>query len=93
MKVVTFILVIFLQSGSATEVNSCPLISHQRSIEAEKLNKIVMDNEFLSGCVTELISDLKETYHAKYDEYCKTEFSETLDYAQWVNIYNSCMFN
>lgn len=71
---------------------TCPPVVQLSSLESEKLNQTILNNDFMSGCVTELISDLEALQSTEYQNQCKNDFDETLSYDQWITIYNSCMF-
>ncbi len=85
-----FVLAFFLQGYSNREEAACPSMSQLTPIETEDLKQMVLNNHFLSGCVTELISDLSERACENCKNQCKTNFDKTLSYIQWTEIYTSC---
>jgi len=91
MKVLAFILILLVQACSNKQEANCSSITVLTTVEAYKLKQIVMNNHFLSGCVTELISDLRGLSTSQYQKHCTNEFANTLGYAQWLEIYNTCM--
>ena len=90
MKVFTFILILLMQGCSTMDNIVCAPVVKLKAIESEELNNIVLSNDFISGCVTELISDFRELSTTDYLNQCKTDFTDTLSYVQWLEIYNSC---
>lgn len=91
MRIAVFILFLLVQGCSSFENTACSTTSPLTTEESDKLHIIVMNNQFLSGCVTESISVLKEHSTTKYANKCKLAFDNTLNYFQWMEIYNSCM--
>ena len=67
---------------------SLPLLTEEQSKE---LNNIVLNHSFLSGCVTEELSDLKEKLCAESRYYCQANFDRKLRYEQWLSIYQYCV--
>ncbi|WP_076539805.1 hypothetical protein [Shewanella sp. UCD-KL21] len=70
--------------------------------QRQQLKHIVVNNAFVSGCVTEQLTDITEKMCPKDDAYCcdseidseiaiKSHESIELTYQQWVNIYLHCM--
>lgn len=69
--------------------------------ESDKLREIEINNEFLSGCVTEYIFDLSEQMCASCEHNgdnegkviteCEDDLSAQFSYEQWVEIYNMCI--
>ena len=91
MKMFVFVLILLVQGCSNREEVTCPPVAELSRLESEKLNQTILNNDFMSGCVTELISDLKELQSAESQYQCENGFDDTLSYDQWVTIYNSCM--
>jgi hypothetical protein len=60
-------------------------------IESNKLKQIELDNEFVSGCVTEAISDIGEELCLKCQGDCRSGLESELSYSQWLKIYDLCM--
>jgi len=82
--------VLLLNAGCSTQmaVQKTELSSE----EQEKLNEIVLNNEFYSGCVTEKIADI----HWQLCEgqgICEVDISDTLEYGEWLSIYRACIAN
>lgn len=90
-KILSLAFLVLVQACSNTEEVSCPLAIQLQPVETEKLKQIVLNNNYLSGCVTESISDLRDLESTKLSNQCSTDFAETLSYVQWEQIYNSCM--
>ena len=59
--------------------------------QSKELNDIILNNSFLSGCVTEELSDLKEKLCAESRYYCQANFDSKLRYEQWLSVYQSCV--
>ena len=91
MKIFAFTLILLVQGCTNTKDITCPSTINLTTIESEKINQIIINNEFISGCVTEIISDFTESSVTKYLNQCKADFANTLNYVQWLEIYNSCM--
>jgi len=89
MKILAFVFIFLIQACSNTQDKDCSITSTVTALEAEKLEQIVLNNHFLSGCVTESISDLKAL--SVTQNQCNTDFDKTLTYVQWLEIYNACM--
>lgn len=90
MKKTVFILILLLQACSSIHNATCPTITKLQPKELEALNQIVLNNEFLSGCTSELVSDLKETECKECNNQCDN-FEQTMSYAQWLAIYSACI--
>ena len=91
MKILALVLILLMQGCSTIEDTTCPSVVQLKGAESKKLNDMVLNNHFISGCVTELISDLKALQPAKLQSQCQGDFDKTLNYAQWVKIYNACL--
>lgn len=91
IKTLALGLILLMQGCSNLKDTTCPSVVQLKGVESEKLNEMVLNNHFISGCVTELISDLKELQPAKLQSQCQGDFDKTLSYAQWVKIYNACL--
>ncbi len=64
--------------------------------EQTQLENYVLNNEFISGCVTEKLADLAEKSSSKPHlcEQAKSDFIEQqLSYSQWLSIYHACRAN
>jgi len=60
--------------------------------EEQKLDDIVMEHEFYSGCVTEKIADIH--WQLCEDQgICEVDISDTLEYGEWLSIYRACIAN
>jgi len=91
MKILAFMLIFLIPACSSIDDISCPPVEQLKTAESDLLNQMVLNNHFISGCVTELIADIKELQPIKIQNNCKDNFAKTLSYDQWVKIYNSCM--
>ena len=91
MKIFVFALILLVQGCTNMEKITCPPVAQLSSLESEKLNQTVLNNNFMSGCVTELISDLEALQSTELQNQCENDFDETLSYGQWMTIYSSCM--
>jgi len=70
-----------------------PLEGHGLSLEEEqKLDEIVLEHEFYSGCVTEEIADIHWQLCENQVE-CADDISDTLEYGEWLSIYRACIAN
>lgn len=70
--------------------------------ERHKLNEIVLNHEFYSGCVTEEIADLQAVFCETTNQCPKSDteteesvkaFTDQLDYQAWLKIYKACIAN
>ena len=61
------------------------------SVEKKKLEEIQINNEFMSGCITEKISEFCEDICQEKSNICMAEQSPPINYSQWLNIYEACM--
>ncbi len=91
MKLLVVVLILLVQGCSNMEEVTCPPVTKFNSLESEELNQTVLNNDFMSGCVTELVSDLEAVQSTESQNQCQNDFDETLSYDQWMTIYNSCM--
>ncbi|MBD5771864.1 hypothetical protein [Marinomonas colpomeniae] len=91
MKLLVVVLILLVQGCSNMEEVTCPPVTKFNSLESEELNQTVLNNDFMSGCVTELVSDLEALQSTESQNQCQNDFDETLSYDQWMTIYNSCM--
>ncbi|MGJ8647809.1 MAG: hypothetical protein ACSHXJ_13000 [Marinomonas colpomeniae] len=91
MKLLMVVLILLVQGCSNMEEVTCPPVAKFSNLESEKLNQTVLNNDFMSGCVTELVSDLEALQSTESQNKCQNDFDEALSYDQWMTIYNSCM--
>jgi hypothetical protein len=82
MRWMTWLLIPLLTACTAAETHRCTTANGITKEEEQVLEQRVMEHEFLSGCVTEAISDSLE--------HCTESTVEDLSFEQWQAIYRRC---
>ncbi|MCL2912662.1 hypothetical protein L2725_02515 [Shewanella corallii] len=59
--------------------------------QAEMLGSWVLEQEFMSGCVTEELADLCEAYCPETNGACDDNWTRGLNLSQWRSVYQGCL--